>query len=108
MKQCKRSVLPQIHEPKTVEELLKSSTYETIIFADMEGESFKNIFKNFLKEDNSFKSALIVAGPEGGFSPKEIELLRSDKRCVRLLLGERRLRAETAAVVSVGLVSVGF
>lgn len=108
MKQCKRSILPQIHEPKSVEELLKNDDFELIIFADMEGESFKNVFKNFLKQENSFKSALIVAGPEGGFSPKEIEMLRSDNRCVRLLLGERRLRAETAAIVSVGLVSIGF
>ncbi|MES2766474.1 MAG: RsmE family RNA methyltransferase [Bacteroidota bacterium] len=108
MKQCKRSILPQIHEPKSVVELLKNADYDVLIFADMEGESFKNVFKKFLKEENPFKSALIIAGPEGGFSTKEIEILRNDKRCVRLLLGERRLRAETAAIVSVGLVSVGF
>lgn len=104
MKQCKRSVLPNIYEPKSVGELLKTNEYETIIFADMEGESFKNVFKNA----QAFKNVLIVAGPEGGFSSKEMELLRSDKRCIKLLLGERRLRAETAAIVSVGLVSVGF
>jgi 16S rRNA (uracil1498-N3)-methyltransferase len=106
IKQCKRSILPQIHEPLTVENLLKTADYDVIIFADMEGESFKNAFKNI--PENSFKSALIVAGPEGGFSLKEIELLRNDKRCVKLLLGGRRLRAETAAIVGVGLVAVGF
>lgn len=106
IKQCKRSVLPQIHEPKTVEELLKTAEHDVIIFADMEGESFKNAFKNI--EQNSFKSVLIVAGPEGGFSQKEMAMLRNDNRCVKLLLGERRLRAETAAIVGVGLVAVGF
>ncbi|HYF02525.1 MAG TPA: RsmE family RNA methyltransferase [Patescibacteria group bacterium] len=103
IKQCKRSVLPQIHEPQTVEELLKSEYYEMIIFADMEGESIKNAFKN--AEKNSFKNILVVAGPEGGFSSKELQLLRSDKRCIMLLLGERRLRAETAAILGVGLLS---
>ncbi len=48
-------------------------------------------------------SALIVIGPEGGFEPDEIALLRK-AGAETFTLGPRRLRAETAGVVAVGLV----
>jgi 16S rRNA (uracil1498-N3)-methyltransferase len=44
----------------------------------------------------------VVSGPEGGFSPSEIEFLLG-KNCHAVALGPRILRAETAPVVTVSL-----
>ncbi len=46
------------------------------------------------------KSACFVNGPEGGFSPRELDTLRSAGQ--GLLLSENVLRSETAAIIAVG------
>ncbi|MBK9250125.1 MAG: 16S rRNA (uracil(1498)-N(3))-methyltransferase [Ignavibacteria bacterium] len=93
VKQCKRSHVPVIHPPLRVEELLENSKkWTTIILADMEGVE--------LRGDTHEASTLVFIGTEGGFSPKELTALRADSRTVRLFLGERRLRAETAAIAA--------
>jgi len=50
---------------------------------------------------------LVVAGPEGGFSPEE-ETLAVGHGFVPVSLGPRTLRAETAAILGVGLVQFEF
>ena len=42
----------------------------------------------------------IVIGPEGGFSPDEVERLRGMERVTSVTLGPRILRADTAAVAA--------
>ena len=49
------------------------------------------------------KKAAILIGPEGGFSSEEAELLTKQAFVVPVSLGERILRAETAAVTSLAL-----
>ena len=51
----------------------------------------------------SFRRAVLI-GPEGGFSAEERALLLRRGRVVRLALGPRILRADTAAVASLALV----
>jgi 16S rRNA (uracil1498-N3)-methyltransferase len=46
----------------------------------------------------------VVIGPEGGFDPKERQMLMSLPGCVRLSLGPRILRADTAAMAALTLV----
>lgn len=46
----------------------------------------------------------LLIGPEGGFAPEERRLLSGHPRCVRLSLGPRILRADTAAIVALSLV----
>jgi len=46
----------------------------------------------------------LLIGPEGGFAPEERERLLAHKRVVRLALGPRILRADTAAVAALALV----
>ena len=48
-------------------------------------------------------SAAILIGPEGGFSPKERDMLRKMKTVIPVSLGPRILRAETAAVSALTL-----
>jgi 16S rRNA (uracil1498-N3)-methyltransferase len=46
----------------------------------------------------------VLVGPEGGFAAEERELLLARKNIVRLALGPRILRADTAAVAALALV----
>jgi 16S rRNA (uracil1498-N3)-methyltransferase len=46
----------------------------------------------------------VLIGPEGGFAPEERELLLARPNTIRLALGPRILRAETAAVAALTLV----
>jgi 16S rRNA (uracil1498-N3)-methyltransferase len=46
----------------------------------------------------------VLVGPEGGFAPEERELLLARCNIVRLALGPRILRADTAAVAALALV----
>jgi len=46
----------------------------------------------------------VLIGPEGGFADEERELLIRQARTVRLALGPRILRADTAGVAALALV----
>jgi 16S rRNA (uracil1498-N3)-methyltransferase len=96
IKQCQRSRLPDIHEPQTIPQILHNwLPNSSILLTDKEGEkpfSTPNLYPT-----------LILVGPEGGFSDKEIQLIKSDSRTISWKLAPRRLRAETAAVSAVNL-----
>ena len=79
---------------KVIEELPED---RMIIFCDESLES-KNISESLLSV-NSEKVALLV-GPEGGFSDSERNLLRTKRNVLPVSLGNRILRAETAAVIA--------
>ena len=98
MEQCKRSIITIIHSPIYIHDLLSGHNFDRIILSDEDG-------LRLLPENNSL-STLIFVGPEGGFSEKEIEIIRSTDKCFPLNLGNRRLRAETAAIMAVGSVSL--
>lgn len=51
------------------------------------------------------EAALVLIGPEGDFSPEEIDAARA-RGFEEITLGPQRLRTETAAVVAVAMVSV--
>jgi 16S rRNA (uracil1498-N3)-methyltransferase len=44
--------------------------------------------------------AAILIGPEGGFSPSERKQLGGRKNCLKISLGTRILRADTAAIAA--------
>ena len=50
----------------------------------------------------------VLIGPEGGFAPEERALLLGRPNTVRLALGPRILRADTAAVAALALVQAAL
>ena len=93
LKQCKRSVLPVLHKPITINDLHTISSQYTIhILADPSG-------KNSIDYPQSTNNSIIAfIGPEGGFSAQELQIISSIPTIQTLSLGNIRLRAETAAI----------
>ena len=92
VKQCGRSVIPPIGEPETLEEAL--SRPGTKMFFDADEPA---------SPGEAVREATLFIGPEGGWSPAELELAR-ERGCRFRRLGPRRLRAETAAIVALGII----
>ncbi|HMQ67849.1 MAG TPA: RsmE family RNA methyltransferase [Ignavibacteria bacterium] len=102
MGQSQRCLLPEFQKEISLNELADKTLTETNKIVMYESSNPENDLKQTSikiarKENNK---CYLLIGPEGGFSKKEIELLEKNnwKICS---LGERKLRAETAAIVSV-------
>lgn len=104
MKQSGRSRLPEIEEIKYFNEFVNSSdNYDLKLIPHEQTEITKNI-RNEISAQKNLKRVLICIGPEGGFTDEEI-LLAEKNNFKTTSLGKRRLRAETAAIASVALVT---
>jgi 16S rRNA (uracil1498-N3)-methyltransferase len=93
--QCGRTALAAIDEPVKLDAFLKArDPARTLYFADETGgESAAAAFKP--------GPALILTGPEGGFTPDEAAAIRAAPNATAISLGPRILRAETAALAAV-------
>lgn len=98
LKQSQRLWKTKIHPPIKLVELIKNYTLDikTIAYCG-------NIPKeNFTKYVNKNKNQIILIGPEGDFSQKEINLAIKNNY-FPITLGKNRLRTETAGVVACSL-----
>jgi len=93
--QCGRTALADIDEPVRLDAFLRSvDSARTLYFADESGgEPASSAFKP--------GPALILTGPEGGFTPDEATAIRALPNARPISLGPRILRAETAALAAV-------
>jgi 16S rRNA (uracil1498-N3)-methyltransferase len=91
--QSERSYLPTIHDLSHLNDL-DVSAYDHLFCAHAREQN--QTLKDELKQIHSSDKSLVLIGPEGGFSKKEIELLKK-KGFQNVSLGETILRAETAA-----------
>lgn len=92
--QCGRTRLPEIDEPVLLPRLLAAADPgRTLYFADETGGD---------PAAQAFKPgpALILTGPEGGFTHTERSAVRGAPNAVAISLGPRILRAETAALAA--------
>ena len=91
--QCGRTRLPDIAEPMSLKALLAARDERRLYFADEAGgESARKAFAP--------GPALILTGPEGGFTDEERSAIRAAPNAVPVSLGPRILRAETAALAA--------
>lgn len=102
MKQSLQMVLPKLNEPVKLNDFLKTNFSGTLCIAHCEKNKEKKLLKKTVA--NSEKTIILI-GPEGDFSTKEIELALQ-KNYIPISLGESRLRTETAALAAVHTVSL--
>ena len=81
---------------KSWNEFIKySSKFDHLLYAYEETNSKDGSFKNILKKVLPNESILILIGPEGGISKKEVEELNKNN-FIPITLGPRILRTEVA------------
>lgn len=95
MKQSNQFYLPKINEPISLVDFLKNESNSLKFIAHCE-ENKKDLFKNSFQPN---QNVLILIGPEGDFSSKEITLALKNN-FIPVSLGNTRLRTETAGVVA--------
>ncbi len=95
MKQSLQCYLPKLNAPIAFKDFVDTSLSATKFIAHCE-ETDKKSLKSQLKNNDD---TLILIGPEGDFSVKEIEMaLAAD--FIPVTLGNTRLRTETAAIAA--------
>lgn len=105
MKQSGRSVLPEIHSPQSVKEIVQNTNLLTLrLIAHSEGKtSALSQLAEKIKQTNQLpKSAIVLVGPEGGFTTDEVNFAL-DNGFKAFTMGNRRLRSETAGIVAAAL-----
>ena len=97
--QTGRLDVPQVLEPVKLEKLIAGwEAGRKLLFCDEAGDA-----KPVLGAVEAGGPWAILIGPEGGFSPKERELLRGLPYATPASLGPRILRADTAAISALTL-----
>lgn len=104
--QCERFDVMAIDELQPLAQLLKDWPQERTLYVALERSAAKPFLKVLREEAPAGKMAVLV-GPEGGFSHKEREQLLALPFVDPVSLGDTILRAETAAVAGLSLLS-GF
>ncbi len=96
--QSRRSRLPALDEPQTLEKALKSATRPVLMAWEAETiQSLKSSLEGRAHSEADLGTLSIIVGPEGGFDHDEVELAR-EYNVETVGLGNRILRSETAAV----------
>jgi 16S rRNA (uracil1498-N3)-methyltransferase len=101
LKQCRRSRLPTLAPPRPMHEVLVEAGADQQFICH--GTADRTLREGLREGGASPDSVLVLVGPEGGFHASEVEAA-TDAGCTAVALGSRRLRAETAGMVSVSAV----
>ncbi|MBD3234811.1 MAG: RsmE family RNA methyltransferase [candidate division Zixibacteria bacterium] len=96
VKQSLRCRIPDVRDLIEFDDLIThGGDYELRLIADLSEDS---ISTEELKIDSDAEKALMIVGPEAGFTEGELETAEN-AGFVKVKFGERRLRAETACAV---------
>ena len=101
-KQSKRSKLPIVRPVMSYKEAVYELISLDISLVPYENAQGVSHTKDALSQVTPGKSVGVLIGPEGGFAPEEIDMVRED--CEIITLGKRILRTDTAAITSLSLV----
>ena len=105
--QCGVIWLPEVSPERRLEEVLAAWPAERLlIFCDEDAPLANPVAGLATEEANAGVSLLI--GPEGGFEESERQAIARLPRALRLSLGPRVLRADTAAVAALALIQSRF
>ena len=100
--QCGRVTVPIIEQPKTLCNILAEwPRQKGVLFLDESG-SGKPILE-VLRKKTSWQAHAILVGPEGGFTPAERDKMLQNSFIRPATLGERLVRAETAAISALSI-----
>ena len=99
--QCKRLDIPKIDRIVNFKSLLEAFPDDrAIVFCDESDFTLPSIYDEVKEKADKYLKWAVIIGPEGGFSSEEREMLLNQKNILRVTLGSRILRSDTAAISS--------
>ena len=98
-KQSRRTTVPNIADPQAVKGAIASVTGARILLSELEQALTYN---EHLRTLAKAKPISLAIGPEGGWTPEELQLFAT-AAWTPVTLGPRILRAETAAIAAVAI-----
>ena len=108
IKQCGSPWLPQIEAPQSIQKFLASSErVEMSLVASLQPDARhpREYFQSFAGERQHLpKSVCVWVGPEGDFTPAEVNAIRQTG-ALPITLGQLILRSETAAIYCLSILS---
>ena len=105
--QCGILSLAEVHEPESLERFLSQRDGQRLLVFCDEDAPISDPMAAFAGADAA-KGTDVLIGPEGGFAEDERALLLKQPHVVRLALGPRLLRADTAAVAALAVVQTAL
>ncbi len=98
-KQCGRAVVPRVHDPVSLAGCLdRDPSPLRLLFAEPSVTETERLAAGASALPD-VTAALVLVGPEGGWSPREVEVARA-AQCRVVTLGPRTLRADAAPIVA--------
>jgi 16S rRNA (uracil1498-N3)-methyltransferase len=99
VQQSRRAKVPRVKAYRSFQETLEICRGEglKILLWEKEGDPLRKILRQYLP-----KRVYVMVGPEGGFTEEEVNSAK-DRGFIPIKLGQRILRAETAAITLVGI-----
>ncbi len=112
VKQSFGKKIPEIEMPREFSDvLMKERSCLSLIFWEQETKNLKSVLTDYRKQgisgSNKIPEVHIFIGPEGGFSVSEIKKARA-ANVISVGLGNRILRAETAGIVAISMISYEY
>ena len=99
--QCERLDVPKIEKIINLESLLNDFPSDrALVFCDESDLSLPSIYEEVKSKVSIYSKWAVIIGPEGGFSDQEKKQLIKEKNVLRVTLGKRILRSDTAAISS--------
>ena len=101
--QSERNKLMKLMDIHSFNELIKAfENYDLVLFASVASKDDLTLKEKISKF--KAKNILVIIGPEGGFSEKEIEMIENTK-AETISFGKRVLRTETAPLYAMSVLS---
>jgi 16S rRNA (uracil1498-N3)-methyltransferase len=107
VKQCGRSYLPKIIDLMEFDTLVHHAQGYSLRLVPHEKTEQSQFVGSVMQHHPNAKSVLLLIGPEGGFTDREMELATANQ-FIPISLGPRRLRTETAAISALSWVVGGW
>ncbi len=103
-KQSKRSIIPEIKPVMTVREAFLYAKETDVKLLPYENEEGIAKTRSVIEAIRPGENIAVFIGPEGGFSPEEVEAARNAGFCT-VTLGKRILRTETAGLMMLSVLA---
>ena len=100
-KQSKRSLIPEVKMPMSYKEAVAYAKGLDVKLVPYENEHGMAGTKAAMEQIKKGESVAVFIGPEGGFAPEEIEMVRDEMQLISL--GRRILRTETAGMAALAI-----